>query len=160
MESKDMQVTDLCRFSYPAFGGFQVKHDSMQHKNRYYDIDFNQDCIVHAGTKGPRAKAIIKTLSTPTLALAVGSGVSRNMLNVTLTKLGCFTPITSYTDEDMSIQGHNYHNALRQKPDMIQANLEPWGAEEERHIKRAFNINSDHARTLYSASFRTGKTAP
>ncbi len=30
MHSKDMQVIGLCRFSYPALGGFQVEHESIE----------------------------------------------------------------------------------------------------------------------------------
>ena len=35
MNSRDMQVIGLCRFSYPALGGFQVKHDSIEDRIRY-----------------------------------------------------------------------------------------------------------------------------
>ncbi|CUH52626.1 Putative rhamnosyl transferase [Shimia marina] len=30
IDSKDMQVIGLCRFSYPALGGFQVEHDTIE----------------------------------------------------------------------------------------------------------------------------------
>lgn len=30
MQSRDMQVIGLCRFSYPALGGFQVEHDTIE----------------------------------------------------------------------------------------------------------------------------------
>ena len=35
MKSRDMQAIGLCRFSYPAIGGFQVEHDSIEER-----IDF------------------------------------------------------------------------------------------------------------------------
>jgi hypothetical protein len=35
MDSKDMQVIGLCRFSYPALGGFQVKHDTPDERAAY-----------------------------------------------------------------------------------------------------------------------------
>lgn len=35
-----MQVIGLCRFSYPAYGGFQVNHDTLEERIRYlYDHD-------------------------------------------------------------------------------------------------------------------------
>ena len=35
-----MQVIGLCRFSYPAFGGFQVEHETLEERIRYlYDHD-------------------------------------------------------------------------------------------------------------------------
>ena len=38
MDSKDMQVIGLCRFSYPALGGFQVEHESAEARAAYlYD---------------------------------------------------------------------------------------------------------------------------
>lgn len=38
MDSRDMQVIGLCRFSYPALGGFQVEHESAQARAAYlYD---------------------------------------------------------------------------------------------------------------------------
>ena len=38
MDSKDMQVIGLCRFSYPALGGFQVEHKSPEARAAYlYD---------------------------------------------------------------------------------------------------------------------------
>ena len=30
MKSQDMQVIGLCRFSYPAYGGFQVGHETLE----------------------------------------------------------------------------------------------------------------------------------
>ncbi|CUI26796.1 putative rhamnosyl transferase [Cognatishimia activa] len=35
MNSQDMQVIGLCRFSYPALGGFQVEHDSIEERRAY-----------------------------------------------------------------------------------------------------------------------------
>jgi len=35
MNSQDMQVIGLCRFSYPALGGFQVEHDSIDDRRAY-----------------------------------------------------------------------------------------------------------------------------
>lgn len=35
MNSRDMQVIGLCRFSYPALGGFQVKHETIEDRIRY-----------------------------------------------------------------------------------------------------------------------------
>lgn len=35
MNSQDMQVIGLCRFSYPAFGGFQVEHESIEDRRAY-----------------------------------------------------------------------------------------------------------------------------
>jgi hypothetical protein len=32
MNSQDMQVIGLCRFSYPAYGGFQVEHDTIEER--------------------------------------------------------------------------------------------------------------------------------
>lgn len=38
MDSRDMQVIGLCRFSYPALGGFQVEHDTPEKRAAYlYD---------------------------------------------------------------------------------------------------------------------------
>ena len=38
MNSQDMQVIGLCRFSYPAYGGFQVEHDTIEERIAYlYD---------------------------------------------------------------------------------------------------------------------------
>lgn len=35
MNSQDMQVIGLCRFSYPAYGGFQVEHDTIEERITY-----------------------------------------------------------------------------------------------------------------------------
>lgn len=35
MNSQDMQVIGLCRFSYPALGGFQVEHESIEDRRAY-----------------------------------------------------------------------------------------------------------------------------
>ena len=35
MDSRDMQVIGLCRFSYPALGGFQVEHDTPDARAAY-----------------------------------------------------------------------------------------------------------------------------
>ncbi len=35
MNSQDMQVIGLCRFSYPAHGGFQVEHDTIDERIAY-----------------------------------------------------------------------------------------------------------------------------
>lgn len=35
MNSQDMQVIGLCRFSYPALGGFQVEHESIEERRAY-----------------------------------------------------------------------------------------------------------------------------
>lgn len=35
MNSQDMQVIGLCRFSYPALGGFQVEHDTVEERRTY-----------------------------------------------------------------------------------------------------------------------------
>ncbi|MDP2582386.1 putative rhamnosyl transferase [Shimia thalassica] len=35
MDSQDMQVIGLCRFSWPAIGGFQVEHDSIEERSAY-----------------------------------------------------------------------------------------------------------------------------
>lgn len=35
MNSQDMQVIGLCRFSYPAYGGFQVAHETMEDRRAF-----------------------------------------------------------------------------------------------------------------------------
>lgn len=35
MDSRKMQVIGLCRFSYPAIGGFQVEHETIEDRIRY-----------------------------------------------------------------------------------------------------------------------------
>lgn len=35
MNSQDMQVIGLCRFSYPALGGFQVEHETIDERRAY-----------------------------------------------------------------------------------------------------------------------------
>lgn len=35
LNSQDMQVIGLCRFSYPAYGGFQVEHESIEQRRAY-----------------------------------------------------------------------------------------------------------------------------
>lgn len=35
MNSQDMQVIGLCRFSYPALGGFQVEHETIKDRRAY-----------------------------------------------------------------------------------------------------------------------------
>ncbi|WP_370229088.1 putative rhamnosyl transferase [Cognatishimia sp.] len=35
MKSQDMQVIGLCRFSYPAYGGFQVGHETLEERRAY-----------------------------------------------------------------------------------------------------------------------------
>lgn len=35
MDSRDMQVIGLCRFSYPALGGFQVDHETPQERMKF-----------------------------------------------------------------------------------------------------------------------------
>ena len=35
MDSRDMQVIGLCRFSYPALGGFQVEHDTPSDRSTF-----------------------------------------------------------------------------------------------------------------------------
>lgn len=35
MNSQDMQVIGLCRFSYPALGGFQVEHENIEDRRAY-----------------------------------------------------------------------------------------------------------------------------
>ncbi len=35
MSSQDMQVVGLCRFSYPALGGFQVEHETIEERRAY-----------------------------------------------------------------------------------------------------------------------------
>ncbi|WP_353533954.1 putative rhamnosyl transferase [Cognatishimia sp. WU-CL00825] len=35
MSSQDMQVVGLCRFSYPALGGFQVEHETIEDRRAY-----------------------------------------------------------------------------------------------------------------------------
>ncbi len=35
MNSQDMQVIGLCRFSYPALGGFQVEHETIEDRRAY-----------------------------------------------------------------------------------------------------------------------------
>lgn len=35
MNSQDMQVIGLCRFSYPAYGGFQVEHETIDERRAY-----------------------------------------------------------------------------------------------------------------------------
>lgn len=35
MDSRDMQVIGLCRFSYPALGGFQVEHDTPNDRSAF-----------------------------------------------------------------------------------------------------------------------------
>ncbi|MDC0738393.1 putative rhamnosyl transferase [Cognatishimia sp. SS12] len=35
MQASDMQVIGLCRFSYPALGGFQVEHDSIEDRRAF-----------------------------------------------------------------------------------------------------------------------------
>jgi len=38
MDSRDMQVIGLCRFSYPAMGGFQVEHQTIEEREAFlYD---------------------------------------------------------------------------------------------------------------------------
>ena len=38
MNSRDMQVIGLCRFSYPALGGFQVEHETVEEREAFlYD---------------------------------------------------------------------------------------------------------------------------
>ncbi|QYX57741.1 putative rhamnosyl transferase [Roseovarius sp. SCSIO 43702] len=38
MNSRDMQVIGICRFSYPALGGFQVEHDTIEDREAFlYD---------------------------------------------------------------------------------------------------------------------------
>lgn len=35
MKSQDMQVIGICRFSYPAIGGFQVGHDTLEERHEF-----------------------------------------------------------------------------------------------------------------------------
>jgi len=35
VNSQDLQVIGLCRFSYPAFGGFQVEHETIEERRAY-----------------------------------------------------------------------------------------------------------------------------
>ncbi len=39
MHSRDMQVMGICRFSYPAIGGFQVDHETVQERLNYLYAD-------------------------------------------------------------------------------------------------------------------------
>ncbi len=39
MKSQDMQVIGLCRFSYPAIGGFQVEHETLEERRAYLYSD-------------------------------------------------------------------------------------------------------------------------
>lgn len=39
MDSRDMQAIGLCRFSYPAIGGFQVEHETIEERISYLYAD-------------------------------------------------------------------------------------------------------------------------
>ncbi|RBI75795.1 hypothetical protein DQW77_05385 [Roseovarius sp. TE539] len=119
-------------------------------RNRYVGIDFNQGFVARPGADGVGVRAVVETLWTPALAVAVKPRASRGVMNFSHAKLCRSMPVLSLTGEFMFVRGHNEFNDSRQTRDLKPPRVSLLDKGGEAYFKENFNIDAAHVRALYA----------